>query len=609
VNSIVVDSAGNILVATMPNGSIYKLSTAGKVDKFYTPKARYIWSLVTDKNGNVYAGTGMDGVVYKIDPQGKGEELFNSEETHIKSLTIDKENNIIAGSAPHGQIFRISHNGKVYVLYDAPLKEISCIKIDQDGNIYAAAIATDAAKKDSDEQKEEKATEEDVASVSITPGEAAAKKEKSIIYKITSDYSAEKIWSSSSYIVHSLEIDREGNLIIGTGDKGMIYSLTTKGEETLLLKCKEKQITALASDKRNSIYVATSNLAKVLKLSFVHPSQGTYQSQIKDTKTISQWGMLTWNAALKEGTEIRLYTRTGNTAKPDNTWSPWSPAYRQQKGSLASSPPARFMQWKAELISNNISHTPILNNVAIAYLQKNIKPRIAEIKIHPPGIFYKRSIVLDEEKELNMPEDFQSYEEEAEVNKGVQSEPLGKKVYKKGVRFISWKAVDANGDRLNFAIYYKADDETKWKEMKTEINESSFLWDITAVPDGIYRIKLEANDIPSNPTNLALKGTKISEAFNVDNTPPRISSILTDKTSQGIRITFIAEDSFSFIRKASYSVDASSWNNIYSKDGILDSSKEEFEIILKSLAPGEHTIVLRVEDSMYNIATGKAKVQ
>lgn len=609
VNAIAVDSAANIIVATMPNGSIYKLSAAGQVNKLYTPKARYIWSLAVDKSGNIYAGSGTDGIVYKIDQQGNGEELFNSEETHIKSLAIDKEGNILAGSAPHSQIFRISPDGKVYVLYDAPLNEINCLEIGQDGNIYAAAIAKDADKKDITERKDEKTSEKEVSSFSIASSLKAEKKEKSIIYKISTDYSVEKIWSSSSYIVHSLELDREGNLIIGTGDKGMIYSLTPKGEETLLLKCDEKQITAMVSDRRNSIYVATSNLGKVFKLSFVHPNQGIYHSQVKDTNTISQWGMLSWNATLKEGTEIRLYTRTGNTAKPDNTWSPWSPAYRQPKGSMISSPPARFIQWKAELISKDISYTPILHDVAIAYLQKNIKPRITEIKIHPPGIYFKRPLALDEEKELNMPEDFQSFEDEREGDKGARPESLGKKAYRKGVRFISWKADDANGDRLCFALYYKASDEHKWKKLKTEINESSFFWDTTAVPDGIYRTKLEASDSPSNPASLALIETRISEAFNIDNTSPRISNILADKTAQGIRITFIAEDSFSFIRRASYSVDASSWKNIYSKDGILDSYKEEFEIILKNLTSGEHTIVLRVEDSLYNIATDKAKVQ
>ena len=608
VNSMVIDRAGNLIVATLPNGSIYKVSTQGEASKLYTPKAKFIWCLAIDKAGNIYAGTGMDGVIYKIDQKGEGKDFFNSEETHIKSLTIHKDGNLIAGSDPNGQVFRISPQGKVYVLYDSPLQEISCIKIDTKGNIYAAAIASEAAKKKEIEEKEEKSSAESISSLSIASVKEGQGKEKSIIYKISPDYSVEKIWSSTSYIVHSMEVDREGNLIIGTGDKGLIYSLTPEGEETILLKCKEKQVTALASDNRNSIYVATSNLGKVLKLSFIYPHQGIYQSQAKDTDTISEWGMLKWQTTISAGTEVKLFTRSGNTAKPDNTWSPWSPAYAEPKGSLITSPAARFIQWKAELISSTPSFTPILHNVFLAYLQKNIKPRITEIKIHPPGIYFKRPMILDEDKSLNLPEGFQSFEEE-NAAKQLRNESLGKKDYRKGVRFISWKAEDANVDRLSFSIYYKASDEGKWKKLKEEIEENSFIWDVTTVPEGIYRIKLEASDRPSNPENLALKEIKIGEPFNIDNTPPKISNIAVVKTPNGIQITFAAQDSFSFIRRASYSVDASPWENIYSKDGILDSLREEFEIILKKLSPGEHTIVLKVEDSMYNIAAEKAKVQ
>jgi hypothetical protein len=611
VNSIAVDGAGNVIVATLPNGSIYKITSGGQVTKLFTPKARYIWCLGIDSGGNIYAGTGTDGIIFKIDQKGQSEELFNSEETHIKCLSLDNEGNIIAGSEPNGHIYRISPEGKVYVLYDSPLQEISSIKIDAQGNIYAAAISKDAAKKNINTEQEESAPEDSEPPEPTTANENSKEnsKEKSAIYKISRDYSVEKIWSSSSAIAHSLELDRDGNVIVGTGDKGLLYSLSPGGEETILLKCSEKQVTALKSDNRNSIYLTSSNVGKIFKLSFIHPNRGFYQSKAKDTQTVSQWGMLTWYATLKQNTDLRIYTRTGNTAKPDNTWSQWSPAYQNAQGSLISSPTARYIQWKAELISNNLSDTPILHKISIAYLQKNIKPKITEIKIYPSGIYFKGPIAIDEDKELNMPEDFQSFVDDKKEAKNNQIESSGKKSYKKGVQFFSWNAEDENADQLTFSLYYKASDENKWKELKSDIEDSFYLWDVTAVPDGIYRVKVEAYDQPSNPEKFALKGSEISEPFNIDNTPPRISNILVNKIADGIKITFSAQDEFSFIRRASYSVDGAPWEIIYSRDGILDSPKEDFEIILKGSKPGEHTVVLKVEDSLYNITTDKAIIQ
>jgi hypothetical protein len=607
VNSIVIDGTGNVIAATLPNGSIYKSTSGGQVTKLYTPKARYIWCLAVDAAGNIYAGTGTDGIIFKINAKGQGNELFNSEETHIKCLTLDNEGNIIAGSAPNGHVFRISPEGKAYVLYDSPLQEISAVKIDSQGNIYAAAISQDAAKKDTNSEQEESVTEDNESSTSIKANGDG--KEKSVIYKIAKDYSVEKIWSSDSYIAHSLELDRQGNLIVGTGNKGMIFSLSPDGEETILLKSSEKQVTALKSDNRNSIYLATSNLGKIFKLSFIYPNKGTYISKAKDTKTVSQWGMVKWHASLKQNTDLRMYTRTGNTAKPDNTWSQWSPAYHDAQGSLISNPAARFIQWKAELISNNLSDTPILHDVSIAYLQKNIKPTITEIKIYPPGRYFKPPIAINEDEDLNIPEDFQSFKEDKTAAKNAQVESLGKKAYSKGVRFFTWKAEDENGDRLAFAIYYKAGDEKNWKGLKSDLKEQFFLWDVTSVPDGMYRIKVEADDHPSNPEKFVLKGSKISESFNIDNTAPKISNIVVNNIAQGIKITFSASDEFSFIRRASYSVDAAPWEIIYSRDGILDSPNEEFEVLIKGLKSGEHTVMLRVEDSLYNITTDKTIIQ
>jgi hypothetical protein len=607
VNSIAIDGAGNVIAATLPNGSIYRITSGGQVTKLLTPKARYIWCLAIDSAGNIYAGTGIDGIIFKINQKGQSTELFNSEETHIKCLSLDNEGNLFAGSEPNGHIYRISPEGKVYVLYDSPLQEISSIKIDAQGNIYAAAISKDAAKKDLSDEQEKSSAEESEAAEATTANKNS--KEKSAIYKISRDYSVEKIWSSASAIAHSLELDRDGNVIVGTGNKGLLYSLSPDGEETILLKCSEKQVTALQSDKRNSIYLASSNIGKIFKLSFIHLNRGFYQSKAKDTQTVSQWGMLTWDATLKQNTDLRIYTRTGNTAKPDNTWSQWSPAYQNAQGSLISSPAARYIQWKAELISNNLSDTPVLHKISIAYLQKNIRPKITEIKIYPTGVYFKKHITIDEEKELNMPEDFQSFEEDKKGVKKNQIESLGKKAYKKGVQFFSWNAEDENADRLTFSLYYKASDENKWKELKSDIEDSFYLWDVTAVPDGTYRVKVEAYDRPSNPEKFALKGSEISEPFNIDNTPPRISNILVNKIAEGIKITFSAQDEFSFIRRASYSVDGAPWEIIYSRDGILDSPKEDFEIILKGSKPGEHTVVLKVEDSLYNITTDKAIIQ
>ena len=51
-----------------------------------------------------------------------------------------------------------------------------------------------------------------------------------------------------------------------------------------------------------------------------------------------------------EGTgAVTLFTRSGNTEKPDDTWTDWAGPYDRSEGQAIQSPAARFVQWKAVL--------------------------------------------------------------------------------------------------------------------------------------------------------------------------------------------------------------------------------------------------------------------
>ena len=70
---------------------------------------------------------------------------------------------------------------------------------------------------------------------------------------------------------------------------------------------------------------------------------------MRDAESIATWGTISWKGAVPSGGDVRLYTRSGNTATPDETWSAWSAAYRKGEGEQITSPKARFIQWKADL--------------------------------------------------------------------------------------------------------------------------------------------------------------------------------------------------------------------------------------------------------------------
>ena len=109
-----------------------------------------------------------------------------------------------------------------------------------------------------------------------------------------------------------------------------------------------------------------------------------YESEVRDAESLATWGAISWRGTTPAGTGVKLFTRSGNTQAADDTWSPWSAAYRNPEGEQITSPKARYLQWKIEL-SGAEGRSPVVTSVTTAYLQRNLRPEIATITIHPAG--------------------------------------------------------------------------------------------------------------------------------------------------------------------------------------------------------------------------------
>src|SRR6185369_9712965 len=109
---------------------------------------------------------------------------------------------------------------------------------------------------------------------------------------------------------------------------------------------------------------------------------GTIESDVFDSSMYTLWGRLSFEARLNGG-QVAIQTRSGNLDQPQKNWSPWSPAITTAKGSRLTSPASRFVQWKATLTADSSGRSPELESVDLAYLPKNVEPRVDEIDMTP----------------------------------------------------------------------------------------------------------------------------------------------------------------------------------------------------------------------------------
>jgi flavin-binding protein dodecin len=182
-------------------------------------------------------------------------------------------------------------------------------------------------------------------------------------------------------------------------------------------------------------------------------------------------------------------------------------------------------------------------------------------------------------------------------------------VLQKGYQTVVWAAHDDNEDELQYAVYYRGENETQWKLLKDKLDQRFYSFDTTALPDGAYYLKIEASDSPSNPPAAALTAERESERFEVDNTPPVVEDfrvgLASGKMRGGHPVSFTARDATSAIDRAQYSLDGGDWILVAPSNNISDAPVEHYDFGVPSVSPGEHTLSVRVYDRFENIGTAK----
>ncbi len=641
VHGLAVDRQGNVFAGTSPRGAVYKISAEGARDIFFDPDDRYIWDLILDGTGNLLVATGDKGSVYRVTPGGQSEVIFASQETHLVCLATDSDGNIYAGSDSSGLVFKIERSGKASVLFDTPFQEVHSIVLDSRGNVYAAAINGErrAAPPPSGGELQPPSpatsqapqavggvTESVTVTVSaalmptVASGPSASTSGlKGAVYRISPQGSVERLWGSSEDTPLSLKLETDDRIMVGTGKDGRIFLVHQDKTSSLLARVEADQVTSIYSPDGRSTYFATANPARVYRLASERRTEGIYYSPVKDTNAVSSMGRIRWEARSPAGTGLSIQTRTGNSSRPDNTWSEWSAGYTISDGDQISSPGGRFLQWRAILRSTDGNGSPELHKVTSVYLQHNLSPSISKITLHPPGDTFQKPLIATGQAEI-MGLDGSIETPEASSGFGQSSgtpttptaiSPItySRKFYKKGFQTVTWSANDPNDDKLSYGVFYRGENETLWKLLRDDVHESVIAWDTVAMPDGRYTLKIVASDRPSNPNDLSLTGEKESRSFKVDNTPPRVAGIQATPAQGGHQITFQAEDDSSAIKKVEYSVDSGKWHVVYPTDGIADSKQESFDFSMTGFSDGVHTLVVKVTDLLKNVATARVEIR
>ena len=607
VTALAIAKDGSIFAATSPDGKVYRVTSDGKSTVYFDPEDKYIWSLAILNDGSLAVGTGDNGKLYRVRAAGaKAADslLIDTNQTHVISLAVTARGDLIAGTDPGGLVLRISGDGKAFALYDAPLREIHALAAAADGSIYALGLG-DAAATTKAAAAEAATTAAAVVTTTVTDEAATAQaaaaptparsrndlsNARSAVFHILPDGGTDIVWSSTTVTGFAV-MATSGGVLIGTSDKGRIYSVTDGGRDTLLLQTTEGQVSSLLA-RGTDVLAASSNQGKLIRFGTAQVKDGSYESPVRDAKLVATWGKIWWRGA----GPIELQTRSGNSERPDTTWSDWSTSYTDRNGAQISSPHARFIQWRAILKSSATNREQArLDDVSLAYLPRNVAPEVMAITVLPSGVALQQ--------QLQMPVDPNIEASGLDASMfGFVAQAPPRRIYQRGARSLQWQAEDRNGDTLEYAVYYRALNESNFRLLKDHIRETFYTVDGASLADGQYIFRVVASDQLDNPAAMALSGERISEPVDVDNTPPTVRPAgQVQVAGDRARAVFDVEDTTGRIKRADVSIDGSPWRELFPDDGIADSGKERYSLDLIIAGPGEHTISLRAFDNSNNV--------
>jgi hypothetical protein len=625
VTALAVGRDGALYAGTSPDGKVYRVGADGKAEVYFDPPDKYIWSLAVLPDGQLAVGTGDNGKLYRVGAAGAQPEnslLVDTNETHVISLAVDAKGQLIAGTDPGGLVLRISPDGKAFALYDAPLREIHALAPAADGSIYALAISdaassqrggsapvsttqsTDASGGQGSTTVTITAIDDGGAQASAQQGAGRGRNElanaRSAVLRIQPDGGTDILWSSSTVTAFAVTAAQRGGVLIGTADKGRIYSVTDDGRDTLLLQSTEGQISTFTS-RGGEMYAASSNQGKLFRFGSEMIGEGTYESPVRDAKLVASWGRIWWRG--RGGVELQ--TRTGNSERPDATWSEWSAPYRDPAGAQVTSPRARFIQWRAVLKAapGAGGAETRMEDVSLAYLPRNVAPEVLSITALPVGVGLQSIVQIQTDPNIESsgldPSLF-----------GAVAQVPPRRLYQRGARSLQWQAEDRNSDTLEYSIYYRSINEASFRLLKEKLRDNFFTVDGAALADGRYIFRVVATDAPDNPGGQALTGERTSEPVDVDNTPPVVRVVGEAQVSgDRVRVIFEVEDVVGMVRRADASFDGTAWRPAYPDDGIADSPRERYTLDLPATGTGEHTISLRAFDMSGNIGSTRISVR
>jgi hypothetical protein len=391
VQAIAADAKGTIYAATVPGGAIYRVLSGGAPEKLCELGVQNVWALAVTGDGSLWAATGPGGKLFRITSDGGASVAFTAADRHITCLAVGPQDTIYLGTSPLGKVYAVSPDRSARALAELDRAAVQSIAVDANGIIYLGTSPDGR------------------------------------VFRVSQSGAMDEVLRVKARHILGLLAQPDGTVLAAAGPEAKVMAIYPDKRSALLYDSKAAYIAALTHDAAGDVYLTAADAGRLVKLDCAGARTGSYTSPARDGGATTRWGAVRWSGPMAGGAEVAMYTRTGVTSRPDETWSDWQQV-ALSPGSSVPSPAARFLQCRVDLKATG-PEAPQLEALEVSYLPANRAPEVTV------------------------------------------TSPAGGETWA-GKQTVRWRGRDPDGDKLEYEVYWSSDRGKAWTKIEAPKEET-----------------------------------------------------------------------------------------------------------------------------------------
>lgn len=198
----------------------------------------------------------------------KVETVLSSDQPVIWSVAQSRDGALYAGTGHRGRVFRVEKSGQSSVVWTADQPEVFAVAVDSKGVLYAATSPNGAVYR-------------------IENGKAAVFFAPKVTY----------IWS--------LAFAKDGALLVGTGDQGVIFRVDAAGKSEIFYETGQSNVTCLAFDAQGRLLAGTEPNGIIYRIEARNRAFVLYDTNLPEIRAITSSPDGSIYAAAQGGASMR----------------------------------------------------------------------------------------------------------------------------------------------------------------------------------------------------------------------------------------------------------------------------------------------------------------